>query len=57
MKRNPKLYNNSIIELSLTNDKKWVPLRMRDDRNQPNSYRVGLNNISMIVKSRIKMFI
>ena len=48
MKRNPKLYNNSIVELSLTNDKKWVPLRMRDDRNQPNSYRVGLNNISII---------
>ena len=41
-------YHNKIIELSLTDDKKWVPLRVREDKTIPNSYRVGLNNISII---------
>lgn len=46
---NPKAYNNSIVELSLTNDKKWVPLRLRDDdKNLPNTYRVGLSNVSIM---------
>ena len=49
MIRNPKAYNNSIVELSLTNDKKWVPLRLRDDdKNLPNTYRVGLSNVSIM---------
>jgi hypothetical protein len=46
--KNPMNYNNKIIELSLTDDKKWVPLRIREDKILPNSYRVGLNNISII---------
>jgi len=46
--KNPWDYNNKIIELSLTDDKKWVPLRIREDKILPNSYRVGLNNISII---------
>ena len=41
-------YHNKIIELSLTDDIKWVPLRVREDKTIPNSYRVGLNNISII---------
>ena len=44
----PYLYDNKIVELSLTNDKKWVPVKIRNDKNKPNSYRVGLSNISII---------
>ena len=48
MKRDPQNYNDTIVELSLTNDKKWVPYRIREDKAYPNSYRVGLSNISII---------
>ena len=48
MNQNPNIYNDYIVELSLTNDKKWVPLRIRKDKAKPNSYHVGLNNISII---------
>ena len=48
MKRKPYDYNNAIVELSLTNDKKWVPFRERRDKICPNSYRVGLSNVSVI---------
>ena len=48
MKRNPQNYNDKIVELSLTNDKKWVPYKLRKDKLFPNSYRVGLSNISII---------
>ena len=48
MKRKPYDYNNAIVELSLTNDKKWVPFRERKDKIFPNSYRVGLSNVSVI---------
>ena len=48
MKRKPYGYNNAIVELSLTNDKKWVPFRERRDKIFPNSYRVGLSNVSVI---------
>jgi len=48
MDTNPQLFNNKIVELSLTEDKKWVPLKIRKDKLHPNSYRVGLNNISII---------
>ena len=48
MERSPHLYNNKIVELSLTDDKKWVPLKVRNDKIHPNSYRVGLSNISII---------
>ena len=48
IERDPSSYNNSIIELSLTEDKKWVPLKIREDKTLPNSYKVGLNNISVI---------
>ena len=44
----PINYDNKIVELSLTKDKKWVPVKIRNDKNKPNSYRVGLNNISII---------
>ena len=46
--KNPSFYDNKIVELSLTNDKKWVPVKLRDDKSKPNSYKVGLNNISII---------
>ena len=48
MNQNPYYYNDTIVELSLTNDKKWVPLRVRKDKKEPNSYRVGLSNVSII---------
>ena len=48
MKSNPKDYHNKIVELSLTDDKKWVPLRLRQDKNLPNTYRVGQSNVSVI---------
>ena len=49
IKINPKAFNNTIVELSLTNDKKWVPLRIRDeDKHLPNTYRVGLSNVSIM---------
>ena len=48
MQRNPKQFENAIVELSLTNDKKWVPLRLREDKVMPNTYRVGLSNVSII---------
>ena len=48
MRDNPTKYHNSIVELSLTNDKKWVPLRLREDKILPNSYKVGLSTISII---------
>ena len=48
MQRNPKQFENAIVELSLTNDKKWVPLRLREDKIMPNTYRVGLSNVSTI---------
>lgn len=48
IEKNPWDYHNKIVELSLTEDKKWVPLRVREDKTIPNSYRVGLNNISII---------
>ena len=48
MKSNPKDYHNKIVELSLTDDKKWVPLRLRQDKTLPNTYRVGQSNVSVI---------
>ena len=48
MKRNPQDYHNKIVELSLTDDKKWVPLRVRTDKTLPNSYKVGQSNVSVI---------
>ena len=48
MDTNPHLFHNKIVELSLTEDKKWVPLKIRNDKLHPNSYRVGLDNISII---------
>ena len=48
MKKNPQNYHNKIVELSLTDDKKWVPLRLRKDKTLPNSYKVGQSNISVI---------
>ena len=48
MKEKPRKYHNSIVELSLTNDKKWVPYKLRNDKTLPNSYKVGLSNISII---------
>ena len=46
--KSPKSYDGKIVELSLTDDKKWVPLKVRIDKTEPNSYKVGLNNVSII---------
>lgn len=44
----PDKYNDKIVEMSLTLDDKWVPLKIRDDKLNPNGYRIGLDNVSLI---------
>lgn len=44
----PDKFDNQIIEMSLTLDNKWVPLKIRSDKENPNGYKVGLDNISLI---------
>jgi SAM-dependent methyltransferase len=34
-----------IVEFSLTNDNKWVPFRIRDDKQYPNGGRVAFSNV------------
>lgn len=44
----PDFYNEKIVEMSLTLDNEWVPLRIRTDKEKPNGYRIGLDNVSLI---------
>ena len=45
---NKDKYNNTIIEMSLTEDNKWVPMRVRKDKRYPNGYKVGLSNCGIM---------
>ena len=43
----PIKYDNKIVELSLSLNG-WVPMRIREDKQYPNSYKVGISNCSVI---------
>ena len=45
---NPTAFNNKIVEMSLTEDNVWVPLRVRTDKLNSNGYDVGLSNCSVM---------
>jgi len=49
---NPKAYNGKIVEMSLAInnelDAYWVPMRVREDKQNSNSYDVGLSNVSVM---------
>lgn len=47
MKLHPKKYHEKIVEMSYASDG-WVPLRIRFDKEYPNSYRVGLSNAALL---------
>lgn len=44
----PKSFDNKIVEMSLTLDNKWVPIRIRDDKLMPNGFRVAQDVVSLI---------
>ena len=48
MMNNPKKYNNTVVEMSLTYSNYWVPLRVRQDKVYSNSYKVGILNTGVI---------
>lgn len=48
MLNNPKAYDGKIVELSLNNSNKWVPMRVRNDKDKSNAYSVGLSNCSVM---------
>lgn len=39
--------DGKIVEMSLTVDNKWVPIRIRTDKLTPNGYKIGLENVSL----------
>jgi hypothetical protein len=43
----PKKYHDKIVEMSWANDG-WIPLRLRFDKEYPNSYRVGISNAALL---------
>ena len=43
--KNPWDFNNKIVELSLTDDKKWVPLRVREDKTIPRLHDIYKSKI------------
>lgn len=44
----PMSFDKKIVELSLNEDNIWVPLRVRTDKKNSNSYDVGLSNCSVM---------
>lgn len=50
--KSPRDYDNKIVELSLYRKSKytyqWLPLRIREDKQNPNGYRVGLSTIELL---------
>ena len=48
IRNNKEQYNNTIVEMSLTEDNKWVPMRIRKDKRYPNGYKVGLSNCGVM---------
>ena len=47
MLKSPKKYHEKIVEMSFAEDG-WIPLRLRFDKEYPNSYRVGLSNAALL---------
>ena len=49
MCKNPMNYNNAIVEMTLYGStQKWLPMRVRHDKENSNSYKVGLSNVECI---------
>ena len=44
----PGSFDKKIVEMSLTLDNEWVPIRVRDDKRNPNGFRVAQDNVSLI---------
>ena len=47
MTKNPRKYNKKILEMSF-DGKRWVPIRERFDKQNPNNYMVGLSNCGLL---------
>jgi SAM-dependent methyltransferase len=45
--RNPTTYNDKILEMSYAPDG-WVPLKIREDKQFPNGYKIGISVSSLI---------
>lgn len=45
MKKVKGSFDGKIVEMSLNEDNKWIPLRIRTDKEKPNGYIVGLGAI------------
>ena len=49
MSKNPMAYHGAIVEMTLYGDtQKWLPMRVRHDKEYSNNYKVGLSNIECI---------
>lgn len=46
--RYPDSLNNKIVEMALTEDKKWVPIRVREDKTKPNGLLTGLSCVDAV---------
>lgn len=44
----PGNFDNKIVEMSLTNDNQWVPIRIRTDKLLPNGFHIAQTNVSLI---------
>lgn len=47
IQQNKKQFHNKIIEMALDVNG-WVPLRVREDKETPNGYKIGLSNCEMM---------
>lgn len=48
MDMHPSKYDKSIVEMSLTLDKKWVPIRLRADKRKPNGFAIAQSVVGCI---------
>ena len=46
MNINEGSFDGKIVEMSLNDDNKWIPLRVREDKVTPNGYGIGLANVA-----------
>lgn len=44
----PMSYHDKIVEMSLTLDNKWIPIRVRDDKKTPNGFKIAQEVVSLI---------
>lgn len=51
MANDPSKYDKKIVEMSLTLDNKWVPIRVRDDKLKPNGFKVAQSVVACIFDS------